>query len=1021
MKSNFLKIVILGSMILLLVFNLGRAQEPNFGQNKVQYKTFDWYFIQTENFDIYFYKDEYNLAKFAADVLENAYLKIKEELRYDLSKKVPVIIYNSHNDFQQTNVTYELIEEGVGGFTESFKNRMVIPYTGSYEDFRHVLHHELTHAVIFDLLYGNLIGSLLSREYLFQLPLWFAEGYAEYSSRGGWDIQADMVLRDATINGYLVPLDEAGGYLVYKEGQSAIGYIVKKYGEEKLSEILNKGKAELSMDKALKSAIGLDTKGLSEEWMKFLRKEYWPEIASRSEPKDFAKQLTDHTKDGSYMNERPAFSPQGDRLAIFSDRSDYTEVYIISAIDGKVIEKLVKGERSGDLESLHSYVSGLSWSSDGQSLAFVSKSKGRDVLCLIKVRNKKIYRKLYFNLDAMRSPSWSPDGEKIALVGMKNGKTDIYLCDLKSKKATKLTDDYYDDEDPSFSPDGKFIAFASDHPISSFEDSANHKYGHSNLYLYDLNLQKITPLTENPGNNTSPTWSPDGKRVCFVSDRNGTYNLYVLNLDSLATFPITNILSGCFAPSWSKDGEKIAFSAFQKGGWDIFLLKEIKPVSTQTDSLTQTPYLLTLKRDTISTPPDTAHKEETVEKKLDFSSYVFKAGQSELDSLTGLVKKKMVERKDTLTTKLPSGEYAQKKYKLKFSPDLVSGSLSYDPFFGFRGGSYFALSDMFGNHTIVFATDLVNTIDQSNFQLFYLYMAHRINWGGGIFHTKYYYVDSDDRLFSDRVYGALGYFSLPFSKFTRAELDLTQISIDRKYYDPPYDDRSVKVFLPSLSLINDTVIWGHTGPVNGSRSLLSYEYAPYISPRSLSYGAAMMDYRKYLHFKKRYDFAFRLAGGFSHGQDKKKFFLGGISDWIEPSLGSENIYGINDLYFGNVITPLRGYKYFDVAGTKFFLTNLELRYPFVEHFVMKFPLPLSIHYINGAIFYDMGAAWDENKKFKGGTTEGGSKLEDIKAGFGFGARANLGFLVLKYDVAWQTNFDSVSPKPKHYVSLGAEF
>jgi outer membrane protein assembly factor BamA len=182
-----------------------------------------------------------------------------------------------------------------------------------------------------------------------------------------------------------------------------------------------------------------------------------------------------------------------------------------------------------------------------------------------------------------------------------------------------------------------------------------------------------------------------------------------------------------------------------------------------------------------------------------------------------------------------------------------------------------------------------------------------------------------------------------------------------------------------------------------------------------------MDYRKYWHFKKRYNFTFRLTGGFSHGEDKKKFYLGGVSNWIGPSLSSEEIYGINDLYFGSVITPLRGYRYFNVEGTRFFLTNIELRYPFVEHFVMKFPLPLSIHYINGALFYDMGAAWDKNKEFKGGTTEGGSKLKDIKAGFGFGARANLGFLVLRYDAAWSTDFDSVSPKPIHYVSLGAEF
>jgi Tol biopolymer transport system component len=1029
MRSRLLKRIFLSSLSLLLFISLGNAQEPYFGKNKVQYEIFDWYYIQTENFDIYYYKDEYQLAKFAADVLEDAYLKVKEELRYDLSARVPVILYSSHNDFQQTNVISELIEEGVGGFTETFKNRIVVPFTGSYEDFRHVLHHELTHAVTFDMLYGNVLGSLLSRQYLFQLPLWFAEGYAEYSSRGGWDIQADMILRDGTINGYLVPLDLAGGYLVYKEGQSAIGYIVKKYGEEKLSEILNKGKMELSMDKALKSAIGLDTKGLSEEWMKSLRKEYWPEIASRSEPKDFAKQLTDHTKDGSYINERPAFSPQGDRLAIFSDRSDYTEVYIISAIDGKVIQRLVKGERSGDLESLHSYVSGLSWSPDGQSLAFVSKSQGKDVLCLINVRKEDIYRKLHFNLDAMRSPSWSPDGGKIAFVGMKDGRSDIYFCDLETGKATSVTDDYYGDEDPSFSPDGKFIAFSSDRPISSSEDSVDYEYGQYNLYLYDLNLQKITPLTENQGNNTTPTWSPDGKRLCFVSDRNGIYNLYVLDLDSSFVFPITNVLSGCFSPSWSKDGEKIALSCFQKGGWDIFLLKELKPVVQEGDSLKKTPFLLALEADTISAQPDTGQKEEEeIEKEgqPDFSSYVFKAGQSELDSLTQIVEEKTTEKKDTIITKLPSGEYAQKKYKLKFSPDLISGALSYDTYYGLSGQSLIAISDLFGNHTFILATDLVNTIDQSNFQLFYLYMPKRINYGAGILHTKYYYIDSYDRLFSDRVYGALGYISLPFSKFSRADVDLTHISVDRKYYDPnpftsEYDDRSVKVFLTSLSLINDTVIWGHTGPVNGTRSLFSYEYAPYITPRYLSYGAAIMDYRKYWHFKKRYNFTFRLTGGFSHGEDKKKFYLGGVSNWIGPGLGSEEIYGINDLYFGSIITPLRGYRYFDVEGTRFFLTNIELRYPFVEHFVMKFPLPLSIHYINGALFYDMGAAWDKNKEFKGGTTEGGSRLKDIKAGFGFGARANLGFLVLRYDAAWSTDFDSVSPKPIHYFSLGAEF
>jgi WD40 repeat protein len=611
------------------------------------------------------------------------------------------------------------------------------------------------------------LGSLFSRQYLFQLPLWFAEGYAEYSSRHGWDIQGDMVLRDATINGYLTPLEYAGGFLVYKEGQSAIGYIVDKFGQEKLSEILNRGKSELSMDRALKSAIGMDQKSFSEEWEKAERKRYWPDIALRKEAKDFAKQLTDHSKDGSYINEKPAFSPGGDQLAIFSDRSDYTAIYIISAIDGKVLKRLVRGERSGDLESLHSYVSGLSWSPDGKNIAFVSKSRGQDVLCLVRVRDGKIYQRFRFGLDAMRSPSWSSDGYSVALVGVKDGMADLYVCDVRDGKLTRLTEDRYDDEDPSFSPDGGRLAFSSDRPLSPREDSSGFKYGRYNLYVMEMDSKEMTALTHGEGGNTSPTWAPKGDKICFVSDRNGIYNLYLVDLDSSATFPITNCLSGCFSPSWSSEGDKIAFSGFQMAGWDIFVMKELKPAGETGDSLTMTSYLLSLSQDTVVAVADTQKvEEETEEPPSDFSSYVFKAGKSELDSLSEVVNaapgmEEQKEKKDTLSYRLANGDYRQRKYRLKFSPDLVSGALSYDTFFGFQGQSLIAISDMMGNHTFILATDVVNTIDQSNFQIFYLYGGRRLNVGAGILHTKYYYIDDIDRLFSDRVYGALAYFALP--------------------------------------------------------------------------------------------------------------------------------------------------------------------------------------------------------------------------------------------------------------------
>lgn len=143
-----------------------------------------------------------------------------------------------------------------------------------------------------------------------------------------------------------------------------------------------------------------------------MKRRYWPEIARRKEPGEIGKALTDHTKDGSGFNGNPIFSPKGDRLAIFSDRSDYIEVYLVSAVDGKVIDRLVKAERSGDLESLHSYLSGITFSPDGEKIAFVVKSKGQDALYFLTVRNKKIYKRKKFDFNSILEPVWSPDGKK---------------------------------------------------------------------------------------------------------------------------------------------------------------------------------------------------------------------------------------------------------------------------------------------------------------------------------------------------------------------------------------------------------------------------------------------------------------------------------------------------------------------------------------------------------------------------------------------------------------------------------
>ena len=100
------------TFILLLATSLN-AQ--SFGKNKVQYRDFDWNFIQTPHFDIYYYGGEQDLAEFTADVAEESYEQISVHLRWDLKRRVSIMVYNSHNEFQQTNVVGTYMREGIGG------------------------------------------------------------------------------------------------------------------------------------------------------------------------------------------------------------------------------------------------------------------------------------------------------------------------------------------------------------------------------------------------------------------------------------------------------------------------------------------------------------------------------------------------------------------------------------------------------------------------------------------------------------------------------------------------------------------------------------------------------------------------------------------------------------------------------------------------------------------------------------------------------------------------------------------
>jgi len=1036
----------------VLRIDTAQAQDEVFGKNKVQYKHFNWSFLQSDHFDIYFSDGGYELAQFAAVAAESAYTSITKLIRYQLINRVPIVIYNSHNDFQQTNVISEYMEEGIGGVTELFKNRVVLPFEGDYKKFRHVIHHELVHAVLNDMFYGGSIQSILSNNITLQLPAWLNEGLAEYAALR-WDTNSDMYMRDATVQENLVPISQLYGYAAYRGGQSVWWYIANKYGEQKIGDILNRIKSTRSVEAGYRGAIGLSLEELSERWQKDLKVNYWPDIAKREDLTDYARRLTDHRKDGSFYNTSPAISPTGDKVAFISNRNDFFDVFIMNAADGSSVDKLLDGQQTRNLEELHLLTPGMSWSPDGKRIVLATKAGDQDALLLIDVDSGK-QEKVTFGLDGIFSVVWSPVGDRLAFVGNKDQQSDIYVYELKNKRLVNLTNDIFSDATPGWSPDGKFLAFSSDRGAElngEGLDMRHAKYNQADLYLIDVETRAITRLTDWPGSDeVSPVFGPTGKNILFVSDRNGINNLYTMNIATKAWRPITNSLTGVDQPSLSKDGSKLVFASLNRSGYDIFLMRNPFERELKIAELEPTSYFKLVGGTQVAkeqgTPSDTLHTAQpgvslvaadtTAVKaaqdtaglygkdiQIDFSNYVFKDTYSDVVPKDSLLRglPKIANNLDT------NGNYRVNRYRLNFTPDIIYGNAGYDTFYGVTGSTIMAFSDLLGDHQIVFSTNLMLDLKNSEYGLQYFYLPNRLDLGFGGFHSARFVIINDlhgGSLYRFRLYGANVLALYPMDKFNRLEFGLNWYNISKENLDYPEDPIQLRtVIVPEISYVYDTILWGYISPVNGTRYRFNLFGTPKLGSSGLEFMNLTGDYRTYLRLGRNYSIALRLAGGGSFGRNPQKFIVGGVSNWINRTFegGYVPLDNAEDYLFLQVGVPLRGYNYNAAIGSRYGLFNFEFRYPLFA-FLQAGPLPIGLQSLGGVMFFDMGSAWNRERDFKAFTRDenGNTVTRDLLMGMGTGARVFFLAFLLKFDVAWAWNGSSFSV-PKYYFSLGADF
>ncbi|MBN1232898.1 MAG: PD40 domain-containing protein [Candidatus Coatesbacteria bacterium] len=1021
-------------VILLIIPTLLSALE--FGVSKIQYKYFNWQITETAHFKIFYYKGEEKLIPRFVDILEQAYHELSIDFKHNFKEKIQIVLYRSPSEFRQTNIINEDIGQSIGGFTEFIKRRVVVPFNGSYEDFRHVTKHELVHAFMYDMLFaGRSLGMLVKLELLGRIPLWYTEGIAEHLSVVN-EVESEMVMRDAAIHNYMIPLREIdyyGGYLLYKEGQWFHRYLEENYGREMIFKILRDYSRRQNFEKVLEENLQSNMDYIERDFERWMKRQFWDAINKRLEPDEISRQLTDHTKDRSSFNIAPSISPDGKHIAFLTNWKQYADIYLMKVADGKLVRRIARTETSGEFQDFDFLSLKLSWSQDGKYITFIAGSKGADWIYIMDPFKSRVVNRYKTDCDASYMPSFSNSGDKIVYRGIKEGKADLYILDLKTAKHERKTFDFYDDTDPIFDNDDKYIVFSSDRGGKGYD-----------LYKYEIESGKITTLVSLKGDEKNPCLIPDRKGYLFTNDGNGIRNLALTDITGKATYCVTNVLGGNYLPTTDAKFKDLVYYSYDRGGWNIYVLKHSRLDKIKEEwnkEITKlNPSAVVAKKEVPTSPvvkPDEKGKEPP--KKDDKE----KRKDTEFEDNMGREnpRKDLLVKKDPALNKpflypveyiIPEKEEADqefpyklraRKYTPSFSIDYLTALMSYDTIFGLGGQALFAISDFLGNHQIYIITGMQGQVTDIAAQIQYYYLPHRIDLGVIALHqNEYYYLfeenPEDDIYFSDRTVGGGLNLRYPLNRYVKIDMSMISRYIRRDFYQPREDEGKIEdvvIQTPSLSLTEDTSLWNYFGPINGRRlgAEISFAYG-----KDIEFTSLQVDMRKYANINHRYAFAFRIAAGGSMGKTPQYFYLGGnIPD--TGLLGALDDKGKLDFknFYLNKGEQLRGYDYFEFNGHYYGLFNTEFRFPFIDYLLIRFPLPMLFSPIGGVIFTDLGGTFNKAYQFKG-AEEG--RLKDLKFGFGMGPRVGLGFLTLKMDWSWHSDFKSVS-SPYFYFTLGGDF
>ncbi|WP_227006360.1 hypothetical protein [Rufibacter latericius] len=1044
----------------------GQATAPDdFGQNRIQYKRFNWQYYSTQNFNIYFSQDGRELARHAAEHAERELKRITSLIGYYPYSKITIIMYNSVSDMKQSNVG--LIDDPYKGGNDALfvKSKIEVAFEGSQTELKRQMTYRISELLLSDMMYGGSLKEVIQSNYLLRLPEWFVSGCAAYLAEG-WSVEMDDYMRDM--------IQKTGGRrpdpLFARNqrvtGQSIWNYITERHGTAAIQNILNLTRITRDIEVGIASSLNMPYKRFMRDWFAYYTQMNTFAEGSMASPSKDNKIKKSNAR--QFLYSEPALSPSGQKLAfVIYDRGAY-KVYIRD-LASKNQRMVYRGGYKMPNQEIDPTVPLLSWRAESQlGISDVRRGKlqlklqeaGKryipgvaTVKSLLGKSNDVLSLNAYSQVAGL---DFSEDGQLMVLSAVKNGQSDLFLY-RNGRLVRQLTNDIFDDLNPSFLPGASNqIVFSSNRLADSLQSSRAKFTAVTNnfdIYLFDPNntQSRFWQLTYTPSNELMPIGISE-EEIMYLGEETGIRSLYRHNVKTGVISRVTDFRQNIKTYDYNVRTGNLTFVANDRAKEYLYWYPNSPlPLIGQQAFKTKRQQVLE------------GHLQRRIQQENARIAAAL-AARATADSLAAVqanqvagVSTDSTATDSTVVATAPTKPATTPKpktimamntpdslvlnyprpYDLRFSVNNLITSIHADPLLGFGFVMEVGMADLFEDYRIRGGVFALTDLQTTNFYAEYSNLKNRYDYRIG-YQKQSVYLASGATIRRLGKHEILPAFSYPLTNALSVKI-LPRYSNIRYTVIENFSEPDLVMDFAGIGgeLVFDNSVVTGMNMREGTRMKVGITRMYGIGEKQNGFGKFYVDLRHYQKIHREFVWANRLSYGHSFGPSPKKYLLGGVDNWINASEDSTVVYDNNstpaDFFYLDFSTPLRGFNYNARNGTRYVLWNSELRLPLFQYL---FEGPINSGFFRNLEmvgFFDAGTAYNSGNPFSDDNSVNTQPVprppfevivrnfrNPFMYGYGFGARTTLLGVYGRFDMAWgERNLRREGPK--FYFSMGYDF